>query len=185
MKILIGVTAPEQNLQQRQAVSYLAKHLNLKHTNMEQPVMNAVAVLLGVDDYELQLDVNPLKILPVIQTNLYTLKTRIRNALCASNDFYFMDVLHKKLTSAQHSKINNSFNGDIVSSMTTNDELAYIRHANGIVLHIINDNSAIKTTVLRNNADLMINVSNSDPLYQHTLEALAEVIAERFKSITA
>lgn len=182
MKILIGVTAPELSVHQRHAVSYLAEFLNLKHTDIEQPVTDALAALLGIDSHELLTEFNPLKMLPFIYTNLHTLKARIRKALCTSNEYYLMDLLHQKLNTVSNTKINNSFSGDIVSNITTKDEVAYIRHVNGIMVHLINSDSAVKTVVEHNDRDLIIHINKKDSLHEHTLQALANVIAEHFTS---
>lgn len=184
-KLLMGITANDQYLQQRQATRYFAERLNLYHFNIEQKVIDAAAVVLGVSNYELQVKMNHLINLPLLHTNITDLKAKIRAAICMTNEFYLIDSLHESLNNENNKHISKLFSGNIVSGISTNEEAAYIRDCDGVMLHIINNNCAQASAIIIEDNDIVINVRNSDPLHELTLQSFAIAIAERFEPVDA
>jgi hypothetical protein len=184
-KLLIGVCAPDQNLQARNAVRYFAEHLNAQHFNIEQQVIDAAACALRISPHEFVVNVDPQKKLPILNINAAELKQKIRAALCSSNPFFLIDSLHVNLNDDAKKHITKLFNGSIVSGITTHMEAEYIRSHGGLMIHIHNESSLQEPTIATRDDDLVIHTSNSNPLNEKTLQAFTIVIGSRFEPIHA
>lgn len=184
-KLLIGVSAPEQNLQARNAVRYFAEHLNAQHFNIEQQVIDAAAIALRISPHEFVANVDPQKKLPILNINTTELKQKIRAALCSSNPYFLIDSLHVNLNDVAKKHITKLFNGSIVSGITTNMEAEYIRSHGGLMIHIHNESSLLDQPVNTRDNDIVIHASNSNPLNELTLQAFTIAIGARFEPIHA
>ena len=80
----------------------------------------------------------------------------------------------------EQQKTNASFDGLIISGITTNDDADYIRKNGGLILHIEHTNSLFKTGVTHNNSDLIMAIRNASEPSKLTLCGFATAIAEHF-----
>jgi len=85
-----------------------------------------------------------------------------------------LDLRTDLLLWGKETKINNMFNGMMISNINTEEDAELIRNAGGIMLHILPENSLLKTGVTKHKTDLVI---NKCPLNEPTQLTLAGYVA--------
>lgn len=179
-KILIGVATNNCNNHTRNAIRYLCETMNIKHINIQQQVIDAAAAILRVSAYELQVNTEQLKPIPLIKLSTKELMVKIRSLLCEKNPYFFVDHLDAELNRRTETMMQKLFNGDIVSGIQTEEEADYIRSNGGIILHIIDNNSIEKTAFSILDNDPVILTTNSTPPPENTLQKIAMSLMRHF-----
>jgi len=80
----------------------------------------------------------------------------------------------------KETKINNMFNGMMISNINTNEDAELIRNAGGIMLHILPENSLLKTGVTQHHGDLVIYKCPLNEPTQLTLAGFVAAISAHF-----
>ncbi len=179
-KILIGVAANHCSNHTRNAIRYLCEIMNIKHINIEQQVIDAVAAILRVSPYELQVNIEQLKPIPLINLSANDLLIKTRAMLSENNSYYFTDQLDKELHRSNETMLQKLFDGFIVSGIKTECEADYIRSAGGIILHIIDNNSVDKNTFSIAQGEPVILTINSTPPQESVLHQIAMSLMRHF-----
>lgn len=85
-----------------------------------------------------------------------------------------LDLRTDLLLWGKDTKANKMFNGMMISNINTNEDAEIIRNTGGIMLHILPENSLLKTGVTQHFNDLVI---KKCPLNEPTQLTLAEYVA--------
>jgi hypothetical protein len=179
-KILIGVASNHCSNHTRNAIRYLCEIMNIKHINIEQQVIDAVAAILRVSAYELQVNIEQLKPIPLINYSAKELMIKIRAMLCEKNQYFFIDQLDGELNSRNETMMQKLFNGEIVSGIQTEEEADYIRSNGGILLHIIDNNSIEQHAFGIADSEPVILTINSTPSTENQLHEIAMSLMRKF-----
>lgn len=144
-KILVGVSAPRKS-RSREVINTLAKELDLAHINMRQPVVDMVAALTGMHPTEL----NSMSDAAILHGNgVFGLGMNIvdlelslsRHLLQIKRDFFITraqaELNQVKQFNTEFGHAHTLFNGQVISSVSTELEAQWIRSQGGLMLHVL------------------------------------------------
>lgn len=137
-KQLFGI-AGSKNMVARNARSIIRERLNLLHTNIKQPVFDALAEQTGYTAYELEHHVDLYRKLPTHEFSAIELFNQIE---CSLLD----DDPHALTTAAEESMLSKSAaiahaSGYLVSGIDSDYEAQWLRECGGILIHLIDQNA--------------------------------------------
>lgn len=133
--MLIGISAPN-NTQTREIIRTIAQQLNLAHTCMRQPVVNALAALLEIEPHELVRHTEPHRHFKRWGMNLAELEERLSVLVHQGNPLCFIDYAEQAMQQTTGRVKAQLFNGHLLSAIGTEHEAAWVRKNGGIVLHV-------------------------------------------------
>ena len=157
MKMLIGITSTHEL---KKSVKKLIEFHNLLHSNIQQPVIDATAIVLGVNAHEYTHHVDKHAVQSLWGKTGEEIQSGISNLLHAGNENCLIQHLEQNLTKYAGSPLQKLINGNLVSGITTPQEADYIRSKGGAVLHIVNINRQAKLKPLLHHSDFTLFVTN-------------------------
>lgn len=178
MKMLIGVTSTHKL---KKSVKKLIEFHNLLHSNIQQPVIDATAIVLGVNAHEYTHHIDKRVVQAPWSKTAQEIESGISNLLHAGNENCLIQHLEKNLTKYAGSPLQKLINGNLVSGITTPQEADYIRNKGGAVLHIVNINQQIKLKPLLHHSDFTLFVSSDTDPDEMELFRISKEIKEHLK----
>jgi len=161
MKMLIGITSTHEL---KKSVKKLIEFHNLLHSNIQQPVIDATAIVLGVNAHEYTHHIDKRVAQSPWCKTADEIQSGISNLLHAGNENCLIQHLEQNLTKYSGSPLQKLINGNLVSGITTPQEADYIRSKGGAVLHIVNIHRQTKLKPLLHHSDFTLFVtSDTDP----------------------
>lgn len=161
MKMLIGVTSTHDT---KLSVKKIREAHNLLHSNMQQPVIEAAAILLGVNSHEYTHHIDKRVVQAPWGKTAQEIESGILDLLHAGNENCLIQHMETNLAKYSASPLKKLTNGNLVSGITTPEEADYIRSNGGVVLHIVNIKRQQKHIPLMQKSDFIIYVtSDTDP----------------------
>lgn len=178
MKMLIGITSTHKL---KKSVKKLIEFHNLLHSNIQQPVIDATAIVLGVNAHEYTHHVDKRVVQAPWGKTADEIQSGISNLLHAGNENCLIQHLEKNLTKYAGSPLQKLINGNLVSGITTPQEADYIRNKGGAVLHIVNINRQAKLKPLLHHSDFTLFVSSDTEPDEMELFRISNEIREHLK----
>jgi len=178
MKMLIGVTSTHTT---KNSVKKLIEFHNLLHNNIQQPVIDATAIVLGVNAHEYNHHVDKRVVQAPWSQTAEEIQAGISNLLHAGNENCLIQHLEQNLTKYSGSPLQKLINGNLVSGITTPQEADYIRRKGGAVLHIVNINRQAKLKPLLHHSDFTLFVTDDTEPDEVELFRTSNEIREHLK----
>lgn len=138
--MLIGISAPN-NVKTREIIKVIAQQLNLAHTCMRQPVVNALAALLEIEPHELVRHTEPYRHFKRWGMNLAELEERLSMVVHQGNPLCFIDYAEQAMEHKTGRVKTPLYNGHLLSAIGTEHEAAWLRKSGGTLLHIYDYNN--------------------------------------------
>jgi hypothetical protein len=158
MNMLIGITSTHDL---KLTVKKFRDAHNLLHSNMQQPAIEATAIVLGVNSHEYTHHIDKRVVQAPWGKTAQEIQEGIANLLHAGNENCLIQHMQTNLEKYASSPLQKLTNGNLVSGISTPAEAEYIRSNNGAVLHIVNAKRQHKHNPLMQPGDFTIFV-NSD-----------------------
>lgn len=169
--MLIGISAPNST-KTREIIKTIAQQLNLAHTCMRQPVVNALAALLEIEPHELVRHTEPHRHFKRWGMNLAELEERLSLMVHQGNPLCFIDYAEQAMQNKTGRVKAQLYNGHLLSAIGTEHEAAWLRKNGGTLLHIYDYSDVVNHNYLdEHDCDYSIIVGNN------TEQDLAQFIA--------
>lgn len=178
MKMLIGVTSTHDT---KLSVKKLREFQNLLHDNMQQPAIEATAIVLGLNWHEYEHHTDKRVVQSPWMKTAEEIQAGISDLLHAGNENCLIQHLDKKLTASKSSVLANTINGYLISGITTPQEADYIRAQGGAMLHIVNVKRQSKLKPLLKNGDFVLFVASDINPEELELYRISKEIKEHLK----
>lgn len=158
-KPLFGI-AGAKTIAARNARAIIRERLDLLHTNIKQPVFDALAEQTGHTTYELEHHVNLYSKLPTHEFSAIELFNQIERSLLDDNPHALTTAAEETMLSQK--KIVAHASGYLVSGIDSDFEANWLRECGGILIHLIDKNDTnTEREVFIEHTDYIIVVTNT------------------------
>jgi hypothetical protein len=182
MRYLIGMTGVTTS-GAHNALGIIRDELNLLHSNIRQPVIDAMAGMLKMSAHRIEHHVEPHCYFASCGMTAGELDKRFADVLQSANPHYFIDEISMRMKVADKLFGNVFFKGHIISGITTASEMTWIRKQGGTLLHVVPSNTALKKNVSFEDSDVVIVSSNAQPPTRRCLNGVIATLREQQKHV--
>ena len=155
----------------------LRESLHLLAYNIQQPALDATAIILGVSAHEINKYGERFTQTSPWNQSAEQIKNGISNVLLAGNKNAFLDNAEKWLNTSRDSKLSSIFHGHLIHGISTEFEADFVRRNGGTMVHIINAEHHRKINV--GNHDLAAYCVGSEEPSLITLTTIAKTYRAR------